>query len=721
MKRIALLGLLAVFVACLGVNFSQHEELSVGSNPFIFEGVSKDGWSDKSFRVDLQSILNDMGSSLDVGLELSGWRPDGSKVPEASVSLCGQKTSRIIQNDNEEFSFSISKRDCTAPTIEVDLSNTFPSSDGRRLGLKVKNVSVHSHIGLEILSNSLVWVCAACLMVLFLLLEKHWQIVGSAIISVWLISLLHWDSSFELFILSLCLISFLIGFKKLFLTSLETEENPTSTRVYITFTSVLLLIALLVRMYGIDFGLPHYFHPDEYRKGRIAQKISETLNFDPNYFLHPSLLLYSTSALGTVKTKILGDESSVSTFTLAGREVSAIAGVGAVLLTIIIGGIIGGARVGMLSGALVAFSPLMITCSRYLKEDSLLSFWILAACLSSLWGAKNNKPGFLILSGLLAGLAASSKYSGVLTIIPVLFFPIAYKRFSRNWVVSALIAGLLVPVGFVLATPYSILNFDKFLEDFNAERKHMVIGHHATIISSWDHFWSYHLARSILPALGIIPVLIGMMFSGLVVKNKNFPLLAILGAAILFYAPAEYVNAKPPPQPERYIFPAIPFIAILASYGLSIINNLLLRRVLITCSILGILIPSLLLAREVPNDTRNIMRDWMLQNIPAESKIMIDAIPYTPAFPENQFEIMRLANPEERRGMTIDSLKEQGVQYVLVTSLSYERYFHTRTSDQIIRRRFEELFSKGEIIFEVVPKYKTYGFHNPTLRLIKIS
>lgn len=721
MKRYLILALLAIIVAWIGVTLSQHEEVSVGSNPFIFEGVSRDGWSDKNFRVELQSILEDMGSSLDVELELLSWRPDGSKVPEATVSLCGESLSRIIKEETEKFKFTISKENCEAPAINVELSNTFPSADGRRLGLRIKSVAVHSHFGLEALSQSLVWICAACLFVLFVLIENKWLIGVVSLISIGLISLLHWDSSFELLVLTLCLISFLVGFKKVFPTVFNEATDQVAFRFYKLIIAVILILALSIRMHGIDFGLPHYFHPDEFRKGRIAQKISETLNFDPNYFLHPSLLLYSTSGLGSIKTKVFGDESSVDTFTLAGREVSALAGVGTVLLTIIMGGIVGGARVGILAGALIAFSPLMITSSRYLKEDSLLSFWIMAACLASLWGAKNNKPAYLILAGLLSGLAASSKYSGVLAIVPVLFFPIAYKRFSKNWILSAVVAGVLVPIGFIAATPYSILNSAKFIEDFNSERKHMVIGHHATIISSWDHFWSYHLARSILPALGIIPVLIGMVFSGMIARNKNLSALAILGAALVFYAPAEYVNAKPPPQPERYIFPTIPFIAILSAYGISLIRDRFLKNLLTTLSILGILVPSILLAREVPNDTRNIMRDWMLSNVPQKSKVMIDAIPYTPAFPDNHFEIMRLANPEERRGMTLQALKDQGVEYVLVTSLSYERYFHTRTSDQIIRKRFEELFSKGKIVYEVKPKYKTYGFHNPTLRLIKIN
>lgn len=710
--------ILSLCISCAGTYFSNAVVYPLSKYPFLFTGVSRDEWSSEKFSIDLKEYLPPEGGA--VSLQFIPWRP-GSVPPlkNISVSVCGKKESFAISEANYKIDILAPSTDqCNQRKIDFFIDSPFVTKDKRTLGVKVTGVSFKGllkNINITFVGVLTLSLFIACVLSFY---AFHWPGAWVVLLtSIWVLTHQFWDVRQEVFMFFV-----LSGFVSLgAIIHFKDRFASLSLSLVTCILALIIVSAFYVRMYGLDFGLPHYFHPDETRKGRIALRFIETGNFDPEYFLHPTLLLYLTAFVGKIRNMLFDTPLTIQELVHSGRMVSVIAGVSSVVSVFFIAKRLISKEAGLIASGLVAFSPLTVTCSRYLKEDSLVLSLLLLSILFAL-NAKENKHLYSY-SFLVAGISMSAKYSGLLSMIPV--FMTAFI-FDRKYLLSHKMKFFFMPLlfvaGFLLCSPYIVLNNQKFIEDFLSEGKHMVDGHHDVIISPFDHFFLYHMVRSVIPAFGgfaVGGILVGafLLSIGHFIKKPTFTIFYVLFLAGLFYLPGEMVNAKPPPQAERYILPTIPFMAISAA-------SLLLRvrggMIVSSLCILFLAIKSTLFAFTLVPDTREIMGQWMTQNLPQGSVIAIDASPYTPLL-SDKFTVKNLGAFEERRALSPETLTQEGIQYLLVTSLSYERYFHTRNSDQIIKERFKEIFSTLPLVHEVVPSRGTYGFHNPKLLLYKVE
>lgn len=56
----------------------------------------------------------------------------------------------------------------------------------------------------------------------------------------------------------------------------------------------LLLLALLLRLPGLDWGLPYVYHPDEPTHVNIVLEILKTGDLNPHWFKYPSFRIYAS-------------------------------------------------------------------------------------------------------------------------------------------------------------------------------------------------------------------------------------------------------------------------------------------------------------------------------------------------------------------------------------------------------------------------------------------
>ncbi|MCB0318025.1 MAG: hypothetical protein KDD56_04655, partial [Bdellovibrionales bacterium] len=124
---------------------------------------------------------------------------------------------------------------------------------------------------------------------------------------------------------------------------------------------------------------------------------------------------------------------------------------------------------------------------------------------------------------------------------------------------------------------------------------------------------------------------------------------------------------------------------------------------------------------EIVNDTRRQMEVWMLNNLPRGSKIYLDWRRYAPEFWNNEFEITYIQRAKIMPKLDIRSLKSSGQEYLVLSSLFYDRYFSQPKSDAAVRQRLREVFERVPIVKEINPEYGTYGFHNPVLTLFSLK
>lgn len=509
---------------------------------------------------------------------------------------------------------------------------------------------------------------------------------------------------------------------------LSRAQNSSSIKLpYQPILIAIIIIGAALRFYGINFGLPHNYHSDEVPKVNAIMNMVSNGDLNPRYFLHPSLLLYSSYFLAKFFAWFDPAADFRELVALSGRLVSATAGTISIFFVYTIGSALYSKWSGVVSAAFLAVFPLHVTCSRYMKEDALLVCLTLAVLVAVLAAAKRESVLRLLLSGFLVGVATSAKYSGLLTYLLLLIAPWLVdgaKLLSPNRRLLKFLplAFILAPIGFVLITPYSVLNFSGFIHDVRLEKIHMLRGH-TVPIDAWSQFWMYHLSRSILPGIGAVSLTVSLLGVGVLFYRRRFSDLLVLGLILVFYLPSEWVRAKPAPQPERYILPCLPFIAIALSQIGSMLWCAKLRTTAIVIVVAALLFPlrrSVQLTSEIRNDTRERLSQWMLANVPPGSKIYVDWKPYTPSLSKEHFQVSYIPRANIMRELDLANLKRQNYDYLILSSLSYDRYFNQPHPDAASRERIRQVFRRVPIVKQVAPVYGTYGFHNPVLTLFSL-
>ena len=172
----------------------------------------------------------------------------------------------------------------------------------------------------------------------------------------------------------------------------------------------------------------------------------------------------------------------MDTLLLAGRIMSATAGVFSVILLAFIARKLISNSAGIVASALLAFAPLHVTVSRYVKEDALLLFFILVAVYLAIYAVKEKKPALLLLAGVICGFSAGVKYTGLISVVIVLAAPLLDKENFKVNLKYAFFAAAFVPIGLLLVSPYIVLDSATFWKDFNYERSHMSVSYtHLTL------------------------------------------------------------------------------------------------------------------------------------------------------------------------------------------------------------------------------------------------
>jgi Dolichyl-phosphate-mannose-protein mannosyltransferase len=552
--------------------------------------------------------------------------------------------------------------------------------------------------------------------------------------------------------------NYLFGFIALLLAGFYGAQKFSSNTSFLTIKKPWLIV-ITITIFGfwlrasvISFGLPDLYHPDESRKGKIAARMVETADPNPRYFRHPSFLLYSSAGITYLKSTFTQKKSIPQDAIHSGRLTSSILGAGSILLIFLIASFLYGNLVGVTAAALFTVAPLHVTCSRYLKEDAAMLFFVLLASYFSIKAIFAGKAKtFLPLTGIAAGFAVSVKYSGLLSLFIVLaplVIALSNKIVSKTspslikdsklashsiqeLIVSTTIGLLFIPLIFILVTPYSVLDYPTFIKDFSAEGNHMRTGH-AGAISSWAYYWCFHLSESILPALTTPISLLSLVALGLLLFLRTWREVIIIGGLFLFYLPAEYVNAKPFPQPERYILPCIAFLCISLAVFLvwisSEVSNKQFRMAkyfpfLIILACLSLPTYFVLKHRSViMNDTRLEAKHWIAANIPSNANVVTDWSFYSPT-PNPPIKTIQLKSKEGAKllgSISIKSLQQSNIDYLIVSSFFYDRYIRQVKRGGAISLGFSRIFSNLEPIAIFENSDMKYGFHNPTIKIFKI-
>jgi hypothetical protein len=399
----------------------------------------------------------------------------------------------------------------------------------------------------------------------------------------------------------------------------------------------LFVVAFALRLIGLKTGLPYVYNADEnsHFVPRAIGMFGHSLN--PDYFINPPAFTYAVYALFTVRwgtdpATIGGAFAADPTtaFALA-RGMSAFLGALAVSLTAIAGArLFDDRRVGVLAGALLAVAFLPVHYSHFALNDA-PTLAPLAAALVGVAGIyRTGRTREYVLAGLGLGVAIATKYTAgiiLVTVIAAAFAsPIAHAR-VRN---LALAIGLMC-AGFVAANPYALLDHQAFRDGL--EKQTETAGEDGGKLglantSGWRYYlttftWGLGWLPSLFALGGAVGLLARHRRLGLLLAPAPVLLVLYLGNQSRFFA--------------RWLLPIYPILCLLAAWAVIAAAVWIAGRFKWRVAIPALALSSLVLLQglvfSVHNDlvlakadTRWVAREWMVQNIPAGSKIVVEPI-----------------------------------------------------------------------------------------------
>jgi hypothetical protein len=232
----------------------------------------------------------------------------------------------------------------------------------------------------------------------------------------------------------------------------------------------------------------------------------------------------------------------------------------------------------------------------------------------------------VIVAGFVAGLAISTKYGAAMVAVP---FAASLLVRSRDSAVSELAAHSLAAAtaavaGFLLGTPFAVIDFNRFWTDVSYESSHLAAGHAIDLGVGWR----YHLTTT-LPQGVTVPVLAAACAGAAwMLRQKTPRAWLLLAFPLAYYA----VAGRGHTVFARYMVPLVPFVCVLAGIALDQVSGRLARRsgrsapFILAAGAIALAAPGAwkdwhfgrLLAR---TDSRVLAAEWLTLHVPAGATI----------------------------------------------------------------------------------------------------
>ncbi|MGQ9492136.1 MAG: ArnT family glycosyltransferase [Anaerolineae bacterium] len=421
-----------------------------------------------------------------------------------------------------------------------------------------------------------------------------------------------------------------------------------------------IVVGLVLRLWGIGFGLPGLYHPDEGLIVRQALAFGAGILRPYSYVYSPLLPymltvlygLYFVFGLLTGRFHSPADLAVLffnapTPFYLLARLISAFFGVASILMAYVLSVRAYGRRAGI-AALFVAFSPALIRQAHYALCDVPAACLVLIA-LYALWRF-TQEPTMRrwVVAGVAAGLAIVMKYYTTWSLACALLAAVAWVAKKEHWPMRRFFGyavwGTIVSVGtFLVISPYTVLDFRNFWADvvlfqlgtqvgYGLEFSKMLF-YYANALSSeglglplliaavGGLAYTMYRRRSVdvLLASFVLPYVIVLLFQGRYQLNWTvtlLPALSILSALALDKIWLVVI------APKRHYWPVA----------------LLLLAVMVW--------PMACCAYQTSQefswpDTRSLAREWIESNIPPGAKILSDPLWAVPQLRQNHESLVR--------------------------------------------------------------------------------
>ena len=502
---------------------------------------------------------------------------------------------------------------------------------------------------------------------------------------------------------------------------------PSSPRgVLFALLACIVMLALGIRLYGIGFGAPFVYHPDEPSIAGNAIRMVATGDLHPHYFKKPSLLIYINAVVvhlvHSVTNTPLPEDFSEGVKTVTrnpvffpyyywGRVTTALLGVLSIPLVYVIGRRLHTPAAGLWAAFFLCIAPLHVSHSKFAQVDVPVTFMCLLSVLFTVRALQENKLKDWTLAGLFAGLAASTKYPQGLIVLPcllaLLFHPSRDKRWSRTFWLGSAGIGAISLIGFLMGTPYAALDFFEFIEKGLAyEWKHYSTGHDG---AEGKATWWWYLRSLFHKSLGPPVVAAALLGLGYALVRSTRQTLIVLSFPLIYFI---FVSSFPV-RFSRQMTPILPFAAIWAGVACDAFSRWLTERPswmqegtritfrrFVAVPLLAVLIGFFPLyqaakssyRRTLP-DTRTAAFEWVRDNIRGGTIAREWYAPDVEYLPD-----LRTIQVKSLIRRDFEDYRSEGVTYLIASSSMYRRYFRDPSKYGKQIEKYEEIFELPLVI-----------------------
>jgi len=489
--------------------------------------------------------------------------------------------------------------------------------------------------------------------------------------------------------------------------------------------SAVLALAFTLRVWGITAGLPQSYIADEYDHVHAALRMMKGGDLNPHWWFHPTLQRYMTVA--TYSLVFLagvpqGRWTQVAQVTEEdmlywGRFVGVVCGTAAVLVTFFLGRRVFGPKVGLLAAALLAVFPGAVEHSQVNKPDPVVALLTAASVLVALAYLERGGQGLALASGMAVGLSAAAKYNGALVVVAFLV-AVAYRRRGGLLQAPDLYLGLLGTfAGFLLGCPYALSEINLLLDQVANGMFIYAAGRPG--VEGPDN-WANHGVYTSRFGAGYWAARAGVVGLALALFRITAPIAVFLSFPVLYYGyySAQKINLR------GNLIPVYPFLAVLAAYAAVEIvtwvagTRLGRRRFVVPALAAGLVallvVPPLRTAiafdqAATRKDTGTIAREWIDAHLPPGTHVALER--FTPVLDGTRY---ALTLEPKLINRSVQSYRDDGVQYLVVSSLAYDRFpaEHNQT------RSYQKLFALCPLVAEFpgLPGQRP----GPTIRVLQV-